>query len=110
MPGPRPRSAAPATGFQRIRAADPSALIGVGLGVSDGTQAREVTGFADLVIVGSALVGTLLDAEDAGRPEDLTQLRALVADLAAGVRASHITDEATLRPRQNRELRSGRPG
>jgi tryptophan synthase alpha chain len=73
-------------------------MVGVGVGVSNGTQASEVTRFADLVIVGSALVGTLLDAEDAGRPEDLTQLRALVADLAAGVRASHITDEATLTP------------
>ena len=62
-------------------------LVGVGLGVSNGQQAREVTSFADLVIVGSALVKTLLDAEDAGRPEDLSGLRAVVADLAAGVRA-----------------------
>ena len=45
-----------------------------------------MTSFADLVIVGSALVKTLLDAEDAGRPEDLSGLRAVVADLAAGVR------------------------
>ena len=71
----------------RIRAVDSSALVGVGLGVSNGVQAREVAGFADLVIVGSALVKTVLDAEDAGRPEDLSGLRALVADLAAGVRA-----------------------
>jgi tryptophan synthase alpha chain len=71
---------------RRVREADPSAMVGVGLGVSSGVQAREVTGFADLVIVGSALVKTLLDAEDAGRAEDLTGLRALVADLAAGVR------------------------
>jgi tryptophan synthase alpha chain len=71
----------------RIREVDSSALVGVGLGVSNGVQAREVTGFADLVIVGSALVKTLLNAEDAGRPEDLSGLRALVADLAAGVRA-----------------------
>jgi tryptophan synthase alpha chain len=70
----------------RIRQVDSSAMVGVGLGVSNGEQAHEVTGFADLVIVGSALVKTLLDAEDAGRPEDLTGLRALVADLAAGVR------------------------
>jgi hypothetical protein len=46
-----------------------------------------VTSFADLVIVGSALVKTLLDAEDAGHPDDLTRLRVLVADLAGGVRA-----------------------
>jgi tryptophan synthase alpha chain len=71
----------------RIRGVDSSALVGVGLGVSNGVQAREVAGFADLVIVGSALVKTVLDAEDAGRPEDLSGLRALVADLAAGGRA-----------------------
>jgi tryptophan synthase alpha chain len=70
----------------RIRAVDPSALVGVGLGVSDGAQAREVTGYADAVVVGSALVKTLLDADDAGRPDDLSGLRALVADLAEGVR------------------------
>ena len=72
---------------RRVREVAPSALVGVGLGVSNGEQAREVASFADLVIVGSALVKTLLDAEEAGRPEDLTGLRAVVADLAAGVRA-----------------------
>jgi tryptophan synthase alpha chain len=77
----------------RIRGADSSALVGVGLGVSNGVQAREVAGFADLVIVGSALVKTLLDAEDAGRPEDLSGLRALVADLAAGVRAGDVVSD-----------------
>jgi tryptophan synthase alpha chain len=71
---------------RRVRELAPYALVGVGLGVSNGEQAREVTSFADLVIVGSALVKTLLDAEDAGRPEDLSGLRAVVADLAAGVR------------------------
>jgi tryptophan synthase alpha chain len=71
----------------RIRGVDSSALVGVGLGVSNGLQAQEVAGFADLVIVGSALVKTVLDAEDAGRSGDLSGLRALVADLAAGVRA-----------------------
>jgi tryptophan synthase alpha chain len=71
----------------RVREVAPSALVGVGLGVSNGEQAREVASFADLVIVGSALVKTLLDAEEVGRPEDLTGLRAVVADLAAGVRA-----------------------
>ncbi|MCE3274982.1 MAG: trpA [Propionibacteriaceae bacterium] len=71
----------------RVREVAPSALVGVGLGVSNGEHAREVASFADLVIVGSALVKTLLDAEEAGRPEDLTGLRAVVADLAAGVRA-----------------------
>lgn len=72
----------------RVRAADPEAMVGVGLGVSNGAQAAEVAGFADAVAVGSALVRTLLDAEDAGRPDDLSGLRALVADLAEGVRAA----------------------
>jgi tryptophan synthase alpha chain len=52
----------------------------VGLGVSDGDQAAEVGAFADGVIVGSAYVRTLLD----GRGPD--GVRALSADLAAGVR------------------------
>jgi tryptophan synthase alpha chain len=85
--GPRAQTSAAAPELvRRVRDVDPSAMVGVGLGVSNGEQAREVTGFADLVIVGSALVKTLLDAEDAGRPEDLSGLRAVVADLAAGVR------------------------
>jgi tryptophan synthase alpha chain len=85
--GPRAQTSTAAPELvRRIREVDSSAMVGVGLGVSNGKQAHEVTGFADLVIVGSALVKTLLDAEDAGRPEDLTGLRALVADLAAGVR------------------------
>jgi tryptophan synthase alpha chain len=78
-------SAAPAL-VARVRAADASAMVGVGLGVSNGAQAREVTAYADAVIVGSALVKTVLDADDAGRPADLSLLRALVADLADGVR------------------------
>ncbi|MBA3530192.1 MAG: tryptophan synthase subunit alpha [Propionibacteriaceae bacterium] len=80
-------SAAPAL-VQRVRATDSSAMVGVGLGVSNGTQAREVTSFADAVIVGSALVATLLTAEDAGSPDDLSGLRSLVADLAEGVRGT----------------------
>ena len=72
---------------RRVREVDPSALVGVGVGVSNSEQAGEVASFADLVIVGSALVKTLLDAEDAGHPEDLSGLRTVVADLAAGVRA-----------------------
>jgi tryptophan synthase alpha chain len=86
--GARTQSSAAAPELvQRIRAVDPAALVGVGLGVSNGVQAEDVTRFADLVIVGSALVKTLLDAEDAGCPEDLSGLRALVGDLAGGVRA-----------------------
>lgn len=71
----------------RLRELAPDTLVGVGLGVSNGAQAREVGSFADAVIVGSALVKTLLAAEDAGTPGDLTALRAIVADLAVGVRS-----------------------
>lgn len=69
----------------RIRAASPEAMVGVGLGISNGEQAREVTSYADAAIVGSALVRTLLDAEAAGHPEDLSGLRRVVADLVDGV-------------------------
>jgi len=79
-------SAAPEL-VRRIRALAPDTLVGVGLGVSTAEQARETAAYADGVIVGSALVRTLLEAEDAGRPGDLSGLRALVADLARGVRA-----------------------
>ncbi len=82
----------------RIRAAVPDALVGVGLGVSNGEQAREVTEFADAVIVGSALVRTLLEAEDAGDPTDLRALRTVVADLAAGVRQGRSVDPGTQEP------------
>ncbi|HJP73392.1 MAG TPA: tryptophan synthase subunit alpha [Pseudonocardiaceae bacterium] len=57
----------------------------VGLGVSDGGQATEVARFADGVIVGSALVRTLLDAPD---PDTgIAGLGALCAELAEGVAA-----------------------
>ncbi|MCW2581272.1 MAG: tryptophan synthase, alpha subunit, partial [Klenkia sp.] len=52
----------------------------VGLGVSNGSQAAEVASFADGVIVGSAYVRQLLDGHGA------EGVRALSADLAAGVR------------------------
>jgi tryptophan synthase alpha chain len=58
--------------------------VGVGLGVRDGDQAAKVGSYADGVIVGSALVSTLLDAPD--EASGLAALRALTADLAAGVR------------------------
>lgn len=59
--------------------------IGVGLGVTDGRQAAEVAGYADAVIVGSALVRCLLDAHSEGRV-GTAEVSALSADLAAGVR------------------------
>jgi tryptophan synthase alpha chain len=57
----------------------------VGLGVSNATQAREVAAFADGVIVGSAFVKRMLDAED--EAAGLAGVRALAAELAEGVRA-----------------------
>ena len=58
--------------------------VGVGLGVSNGDQAAEVASYADGVIVGSAFVRTLLDAED--QRSGLDALAALTRDLADGVR------------------------
>ncbi len=55
----------------------------VGLGVSTREQAAEVAAYADGVIVGSALVATLMDRDPA---EGIADLRALVGELAAGVR------------------------
>jgi tryptophan synthase alpha chain len=52
--------------------------VGVGLGVRSGQQAAQIAGYADGVIVGSALVSAL----NAG----LTTLCALTEELAAGVR------------------------
>ncbi|SFB37099.1 tryptophan synthase, alpha chain [Amycolatopsis marina] len=52
--------------------------VGVGLGVRSGEQAAEVAGFADGVIVGSALVTKATEGADA--------LRTLTAELAEGVR------------------------
>ncbi|WP_338676119.1 tryptophan synthase subunit alpha [Streptomyces sp. SCSIO 30461] len=56
----------------------------VGLGVSDAAQAAEVAGFADGVIVGSAFVKRLLDADD--HEAGLAAVRELAGDLAQGVR------------------------
>lgn len=71
----------------RVRELAPGLPVGVGLGVSNGEQARSVVEHADAAIVGSAFVKTLLAAEDVGTPADLTALREVVADLAQGVRA-----------------------
>jgi tryptophan synthase alpha chain len=58
--------------------------VGVGLGVGTGAQAGTVAGYADGVIVGSALIRCLLDAPD--EASGLAALRALSAELAEGVR------------------------
>ena len=56
----------------------------VGVGVSSGAQARQVAGFADGVIVGSAYVRRLAGA---ATPDDaIAAVRDLTTDLAAGVR------------------------
>ncbi|MGB9013407.1 MAG: tryptophan synthase subunit alpha [Aeromicrobium sp.] len=57
--------------------------VGVGLGVSDGAQAREIATYADAVIVGSALVRCLLDAPD--EAAGLKAIRTLAENLRAGV-------------------------
>ncbi|MCM3924727.1 tryptophan synthase subunit alpha [Frankia sp. AiPs1] len=63
--------------------------VAVGLGVSTGAQAAEVAAFADGVIVGSALVKVLVDAQRSGAGEAaaLDGLGRLAAELAEGVRA-----------------------
>ena len=58
--------------------------IAVGLGVSTRAQAREVAGFADGVIVGSAFIKALLDAKS--DEVGLAAIAALAKELAAGVR------------------------
>jgi tryptophan synthase alpha chain len=62
----------------RVRATGTGLPVGVGLGVRDGVQAATVAGYADAVIVGSALVDALATGRQA--------LADLAADLAAGVR------------------------
>ena len=70
----------------RIRRLSPETLVGVGLGVSNGDQAADVAAFADAVIVGSAFIKPALAADEAGTPDDLSGVRTVLADLAAGVR------------------------
>ncbi len=68
---------------QAVTTSNPGLPVGVGLGVRNGDQAAEVGAYADGVIVGSALVSCLLGVE---LDQGLAALRALTADLAAGVR------------------------
>ncbi|MER6996335.1 tryptophan synthase subunit alpha [Streptomyces sp. NPDC000410] len=56
----------------------------VGLGVSNAEQAAEVAGFADGVIVGSAFVKRVLDADS--HEAGIAAVRALAGELAEGVR------------------------
>jgi tryptophan synthase alpha chain len=54
--------------------------VAVGIGVSTGAQAAQVAGFADGVVVGSALVSALQDG-------GVDAVRRLAAELAEGVRS-----------------------
>ncbi|TXS50978.1 tryptophan synthase subunit alpha [Streptomyces sp. t39] len=58
----------------------------VGLGVSDPAQAAEVAAFADGVIVGSAFVKRMLEADD--DTAAVAAVRELAGDLARGVRGT----------------------
>ena len=66
---------------KRTRAAGAQRVC-VGLGVSNGAQAREIGAYADGVIVGSALVKTLFE-DDVDR--GLRALSELARELKAGV-------------------------
>jgi tryptophan synthase alpha chain len=88
--GARAQVGAAAAGLvERVRAVTDTP-VAVGLGVGTGAQAAQVASFADGVIVGSALVRTLLDADVSGAGLDagVAGVRALAAELAAGVRAA----------------------
>ncbi len=67
----------------RIRKAT-SLPVAVGLGVSTREQARTVAGYADGVIVGSALIKVLLEAKE--EASGLAALAVLAHELVAGVR------------------------
>lgn len=75
-------SAAP-TLVQRVRHFT-NAPIGVGLGVSTGDQAAEIAGYADGVIVGSAFVRCILQAQ--GETDAAEAVQAFAGELADGVR------------------------
>lgn len=68
---------------RRIRSAT-SLPVAVGLGVSTREQAKEVAGYADGVIVGSAFIRLLLNAKS--EESGLNAISALAKDLANGVR------------------------
>ena len=68
---------------QRIRASTQLPVC-VGIGISNAAQAAQVAGFADGVIVASALVKTILDAPD--QAAGLAAVQKLTAELAGGVR------------------------
>lgn len=75
-------SVAPAL-VDRVHSAT-SLPVGVGLGVSSGEQAAEVASYADGVIVGSAFVRPLLDADN--EAAGIAAVAELAVELADGVR------------------------
>ncbi|WP_432976993.1 tryptophan synthase subunit alpha [Dactylosporangium sp. CA-233914] len=79
----RTSSAAPVI-VDRVRATGAAVPVAVGLGVSNGAQAAEVGAFADGVIVGSALVRCLLEAQTPAA--GVAAVARLSAELAEGVR------------------------
>jgi tryptophan synthase alpha chain len=79
--GARDAVSGTATGLVSRTRAHTDLPVGVGLGVRSGAQASEVAGFADGVIVGSALVS----AAGQGR----AAVARLTSELAAGVRGQH---------------------
>ncbi|WP_374581709.1 tryptophan synthase subunit alpha [Frankia sp. CiP3] len=88
--GARSTLGAQAAGLvSRVRAISDTP-VGVGVGVSTPAQAAEVAGFADGVIVGSALVSALADADRAGDDPAAAAaaVRRTVAALATGVRST----------------------
>lgn len=82
--GARERTSAAAPELVRRVKAVTELPVGVGVGVSDGRQAAEVSRFADAVIVGSALVRSI--ANEPVLTDAIVALGALVEDLALGVR------------------------
>ena len=68
---------------RRVRSAT-SLPVAVGLGVSTRAQAKSVAAYADGVIVGSAFIKLLLNADD--ESSGLTAISALAKELAEGVR------------------------
>lgn len=79
-----PSAAAPVL-VRRVRART-DLPVAVGLGVSDGAQAAAVAEFADAVIVGSAFVRRLLDADSVAA--GVADVARLTAELAGGVRSA----------------------
>lgn len=84
--GARAEVGARASDLVRRTRARTSLPVAVGVGVSTGEQAREVAGYADGVIVGSAFIARVLAAPDLDSAE--RAVRELAEELAAGIRAA----------------------